>query len=128
MRSCVQIATRSFLLVVIAGMNRHAMNDAPQRISASTVTMRRFGPSGSWNKKNNALEHASAVITKRSKDVRFDSNAILFIIEYFSESVRLAVAPKAVASLSTVGNESGLLPAQCGLTDPPMSNCLPKTI
>ena len=96
MRSCVQIAKSSFLLAVVAGRNRHTMNDAPYRTSASTVTMRRFGPSGSWKKKNNALEHTSAVTTKTSKGIRFDSNGILFSIEYFSAGVRLAggVAPK----------------------------------
>src|SRR5678816_1361303 len=46
--------------------------------------MRRFGPSGSLKKKNNALEHTSAVTTKRSSDVRFNFNGILFSIEYFS--------------------------------------------
>src|SRR5262245_18609240 len=55
--------------------------------------MRRFGPSGSWKKKNNALEHTNAVTTRRSNDVRFDSNGILVIIEYFAASVPLAVAP-----------------------------------
>lgn len=84
MSSCVQIAKNSFLLAVVAGMNLHAMNDAQYRISASTVTMRRFGPSGSLKKKNNALEHTSAVTTKRSSDARFDFNGILVSIEYFS--------------------------------------------
>jgi hypothetical protein len=35
-------------------------------------------------KKNNALEHTSAVTTKRSSDARFDFNGILVSIEYFS--------------------------------------------
>jgi hypothetical protein len=80
----VQNAKRSFLLAVVTGMNLHARNDAPKRISAKTVTMRRLGPSRSRKKKNNTLEHTNAVTTRRSKDVRFDSNGILFIIEYFS--------------------------------------------
>ena len=89
MSSCVQIAKSSFLLAVVAGMNLHAMNDAPKRISASTVTMRRFGPSGSWKKKNNVLEHTSAVITSRSNDIFFDSNSIVVIIMPDTRSVRL---------------------------------------
>ena len=96
MSTCVQIAKSSFLLALVTGISFQAINDALQRIRASTVTMRRFGPSGSWKKKNKALEHTSAVTTKRSKDARFDSNGILFSIEYFSAGVRLAggVAPK----------------------------------
>ena len=86
MRSCVQIAKRSFLVAVTAGVNLHAMNDALKSISASTVTMRRFGPSGSWKKKNNVLEHTSAVITRRSNDVFFDSNGIFVIINAATSS------------------------------------------
>ena len=79
MRSCAQIAKRIFLLAV-AGMNLHARNDALYRIRASTVTMRRFGPSGSRKRKNNALEHRNAVINRRSNDVFVDANGIVLII------------------------------------------------
>jgi hypothetical protein len=43
--------------------------------------MRRFGPSGSWKRKNNVLEHANAVSTRRSNEIFFDSNGILAIIK-----------------------------------------------
>ena len=79
MRSCAQIAKRIFLLAV-AGMNLQAMYDAPYRIRASTVTMRRFGPSGSCKKKNNVLEHRNAVITRRSKDFFVDANGMVLIM------------------------------------------------
>ena len=44
--------------------------------------MRRFGPSGSRKKKkkNNALEHRNAVITRRNKDFFVDANGIVLII------------------------------------------------
>jgi hypothetical protein len=61
MRTGVQIAKSSFLLAVVAGMNRHTRNDATKRITASTVTIRRFGPSESWKRKKSVLEQANAV-------------------------------------------------------------------
>ena len=45
--------------------------------------MRRFGPSGSLNKKNNVLEHGNAVISRSSKDVFSESICILYILKYF---------------------------------------------
>jgi hypothetical protein len=94
----VQIAKSSFLLAVVAGMNFQAMHDALKRISASTVTMRRFGPSGSWKKKNNALEHTNAVITRRSNDVFFDSKGILVIIKPGLQHCQVLFAAKRIAS------------------------------
>jgi hypothetical protein len=46
--------------------------------------MRRFGPSGSWNKKNSVLEHANAVITRIARDAFFESMFMLYIIKYFA--------------------------------------------
>src|ERR1041385_4685560 len=40
-------------------------------MTASTVTTSRFGPSGSWKRKNNVLEHTSAVIPRSSNDLFF---------------------------------------------------------
>ena len=68
MRSCVQIAKNSFLIAVVAGMNRHAMNDATKSINARTVTMSRFGPSGSLKRKKSVLDQQNAVIPKTSND------------------------------------------------------------
>jgi hypothetical protein len=46
-------------------------------MTASTVTTRRFGPSGSWKRKNNVLEHTSAVIPRSSNDVFFAVKGIV---------------------------------------------------
>src|SRR5262245_47342096 len=84
MSICAQIAKSSFLIAVVVGMNLHTMKDTLYRISASTVTMRRFGPSGSWKRKNNVLEHTSAVIPRSSNDVFFAVKGIVVEWRYFT--------------------------------------------
>ena len=76
---CMQSAERSLLSPVVKGMNDHTSNDEKYRITASPVTTSKFGPSGSLNRKNNVLEHMSAVIPSVSNDVFFDVKDIVVI-------------------------------------------------
>src|SRR6516162_5480160 len=73
---CMQSAERSLLSPVGKGMNDHTSNDEKYRIAASPVTTSKFGPSGSLKKKNNVLEHTTAVIPSVSNDVFFDAKDI----------------------------------------------------
>jgi hypothetical protein len=73
----MQSAERSLLSPVVKGMNDHTSNDEKYRITASPVTTSKFGPSGSLNRKNNVLEHTSAVIPSVSNDVFVDVKDIV---------------------------------------------------
>ena len=75
----MQSAERSLLSTVVKGMNDHTSNDEKYRITASPVTTSKFGPSGSLNRKNNVLEHMSAVIPSVSNDAFFDVKDIVVI-------------------------------------------------
>ena len=77
MSICVQMHKSSFRIALVAGTNDHTMKEATWRSNASTVTTRRFGPSGSRKRKNNVLEQVSAVIPSSSNDVFFAVGDIL---------------------------------------------------
>lgn len=62
------------------GVNEHAAKDAKYRITAMTIIMSRFGPSGSLKDKNIVLEHAIAVMPKIINEAFFDVKYMLVII------------------------------------------------
>lgn len=53
-------------------LDKYSAKDKKYRIAAITVTMSKFGPSGSLKKKNINLEHARAVIPKINNEIFFD--------------------------------------------------------
>ena len=68
----MQIANRSLLSPVVEGTKDHTIKDEKYRITAIPVTTSRFGPSGSLNSRNIALEHTRDVIPRISNDVFFE--------------------------------------------------------
>ena len=64
------------------GLNKYVAKDKKYIATATPITTRRFGPSGSLKNKNIFLEHAIAVIPKISKEIFFDLKYIFLIIYY----------------------------------------------
>ena len=60
--------------------NIYVAKDRKYTTTADTVTMSRFGPSGSLKKKNIALEQTIAVTNKMRNEVFFDLKCIFGII------------------------------------------------
>ncbi|HCC06366.1 TPA: hypothetical protein DEP94_03355 [Candidatus Nomurabacteria bacterium] len=54
------------------GLNEYILKDKKYMTTAITVTIRRFGPSGSSKKKNIAREERRDVMNKIMRDVFFD--------------------------------------------------------
>ena len=79
-----KIASRSLLRPVLMattdGRNKYTVKDKKYRTSANTVTMSKFGPSGSLKKKNIALEHTRAVMAKIINEVFFDLKYMFVIV------------------------------------------------
>lgn len=57
---------------MVEGPNKYTGKDRRYRNNAITVTISKFGPSGSLNNKNIVLEHAIAVMPKISNEIFFD--------------------------------------------------------
>ena len=74
------IADKSLFFPVKEGMSESANVERKYTIAAATVTMSKFGPSGSLKKKNIALEDTRAVMIKIIIEVFFDLKFIPVII------------------------------------------------
>lgn len=65
--------TESFLMPpIVNGVNKYAAVDNKYTISARTVTIKRFGPSGSLKKKNSIRELIMAVTANIISEIFFD--------------------------------------------------------
>jgi hypothetical protein len=60
-------------------VNEYTAKDTAYKSAASTITINRFGPSGSLKNANIALEHTIAVIARIISAALFDSIYILII-------------------------------------------------
>lgn len=68
----------------VCKLDKYAVKDKKYSIAAVTITIRRFGPSGSLKKKNIVLENRIDVIHKIINEAFFDGKYILVIILYQS--------------------------------------------
>lgn len=68
----MKIASTSLLKPVNENLHTYVIRDKKYMTDAITVTIRRFGPSGSSKNTNIALEHMRAVIPKISNEIFFD--------------------------------------------------------
>ncbi len=68
------IANKSFLAP--DNLNTYAVKDKKYTKTAIPVTIRRFGPSGSLNKKKSARENTMAVTARIRNEIFFDSKFI----------------------------------------------------
>ena len=73
----MKITNNSLLRPLIEGPNKYPSKDKTYTVTANTVTMSKFGPSGSLRNEKNALEHTIAVIPNISNEVFFDLKSIV---------------------------------------------------
>ena len=76
----MKITNKSFLRPVrdkCEGLNEYIPKDKKYMIIANTVTIKRFGPSGSSKKKNIVLEHMIDVMPKIINEIFFDLKYML---------------------------------------------------
>jgi hypothetical protein len=72
MTSCMRIGSRSFFGPSCFFEEKYTTKDMAYMMPANTITMSRFGPSGSLNNENVILEQATAVMTKMSNEDFFE--------------------------------------------------------
>ncbi len=70
----MEIASKNRLRSLAEEVNAYAANERRYTNAAVTMTMSKFGPSGSLKKKNSALEHTRDVIPRSSNEVLFELN------------------------------------------------------
>lgn len=84
----MEIANKSLLKPVVGELNRYTTKDKKYTITVVTITIRRFGPSGSLKNRNITLEHTIAVTNRIMSEILFDLRYIAVIyIKFNSERI-----------------------------------------
>lgn len=76
---CMEIPNRIFLNPIIEEANEFTNKESAYTTAAPTITISKFGPSGSSKNKNIAREHRTDVIPKIINEVFFDLKFIVLL-------------------------------------------------
>ena len=77
----MRITNKSFLRLVVGALKKYTAKDKRNIMTASPVTISKFGPSGSLKSKNINLENRVDVAPNSSKGILFDLKYEIFIFD-----------------------------------------------